>query len=800
MKRKKEDIVFHTDSARSIQEVSLDDIRDMLWAAIREKGDYFYVTEVYPSYLVYSDDKAAKHYKVSWSIIDGAVTLGKEIIEVESNWIEVNSKQAESDEGIDILMRLGEVLDKEGLAWDVTICQPGFTKNGWYIPDEALRDAEALFEGVDVNLYELPTAGATHVPTPLFDLKSLLVKNKVGWIDNVKHVAGLGLIGVLHFLDSAKWLGKNLLAAKQSGGDIYGLSYDCPVRAKQDIVDGKSVFKIGKFLAADSVDIVTRPAAGGKFNRAVASVPAPKKEANAMKKSLWDLIAKVRPVLLQGKVFDTISDQEVEALARMALENQGQEGGDDSKKEIAILRCEMELKDKLSASDLPPIAKERIQHTFAGTVFKVEDLDRAIAGEKDYLAKLNPQPQDVVIVPASGLYVGLSSYERACMAIDKLFGLTKDDMTTFFAMRRLDNQQVFADIRNVQDYADYDNVPTFNGIRDMYTFFTGDKEVSGRFIPSNIPKDVRSRMDITSATFSYLLGNTLNRRMVKDYLEANFSEKKLISIRKTVKDFRTQEAVMVGGFPDLEAVDPETADYNEIAGVTDEEASYTVAQKGNILTFTRKTILNDDISIVQRLVSRLGRAARRTHAKYIWNFFINNGTCSDGTSWFTSPHGNLGSAALSFANALTMYMALGKMTEKDSGERLGLLSDPSVKPTLVYPIDLIALGESIVNDDDYYTSNDLTTKTRNSLKGKIEGYCCPLLTDATDWGMLLPPEVIDMIEMGYLNGREEPEMFVADSPQGEQVFVADKIRYKIRHEYAGTVIDYRSGGKNVVAG
>jgi hypothetical protein len=61
--------------------------------------------------------------------------------------------------------------------------------------------------------------------------------------------------------------------------------------------------------------------------------------------------------------------------------------------------------------------------------------------------------------------------------------------------------------------------------------------------------------------------------------------------------------------------------------------------------------------------------------------------------------------------------------------------------------------------------------------------------------MIMPPNVGDVVEMGYLNGREEPEMFVADSPQSEQVFVADKIRNKIRHEYAGAVIDFRTGYK-----
>jgi hypothetical protein len=183
----------------------------------------------------------------------------------------------------------------------------------------------------------------------------------------------------------------------------------------------------------------------------------------------------------------------------------------------------------------------------------------------------------------------------------------------------------------------------------------------------------------------------------------------------------------------------------------------------------------------------------------VWAKFTGNATASDGVAWFhSSSHGNLGSSALSFSTAIAAYKALAKMTEKDSGKRIGLLDDPMVKPTLVFPIDLMETGEEIVNDDHYYTTNDLTDKTRNPLKGKIEGAQVSILTDANDWGMIMPPNVIDIVEMGYLNGRQEPEMFTADSPQSEQVFVADKIRYKIRHEYAGAVIDYRSGYKAVV--
>lgn len=816
------------DQRAAAAELSLDDIRDLLRQAVHARFDKTragegesgqvidvssFIEEVYPAFLIYSLE--SKFYKISWSILDGKVTLGETPVEVQNTWVEERAAMAETDEGMEMLMRLGEAQNPEGTAWDVTICEPGFTKNGWFIPDETLRTvADAgMFENVDVNLFELPT-GATHLPDPLFNLKSLLVKSKVGWIDGVKHVAGIGLTGILHFLDSAKWMGRNLLTAKEKGGSIYGLSYDCPVRAAKAVVDGKEVFKINKFLSADSVDIVTRPAAGGKFNRAVASVPA-QNEEDVMKKKMIDLIKQKRPDLLDGKDEAALTDQEVETLARMAMDPPKQDppkkDGDVidtknlvTKDEMAVFRCEQALDKKLADTTLglPQIAADRIRTQFSGRVFEAADLDRAIADEKEYLAKLTPNPDAILVVGAGVITGGLGSFERACMAADRMFGLKKDDMVNMANLKRLDNKPFFADVRNVQDYNDYDSVPAFGSIREMYTYFTGDAEVSGRFNRKALPSELRSAMDINSGTFSFVIGNSLGRRLVGIYKAMAYLEELLISIKKPVKDFRTQEAVLVGGFPDLSTVDPEAADYTEIAGVTDEESTYAIAQKGNIMTITRKMIVNDDISIIQRLIDGLGRAARRTHAKYVWNMFTANVNCSDGTAWFTGggAHLNLGAAALTHATALIAYKALASMTEKDSGERLGLLSDPSVKVNLVGPIDLMETIDKIASEDFYYTGNDLTTKVPNPLRGKVNAVTVPLLTDATDWGMLLPPGIIDMVEMGYLNGREEPELFVADMPQSEQIFVGDKIRHKIRHEYAGAVIDFRSGYKAVVAG
>ncbi len=61
------------------------------------------------------------------------------------------------------------------------------------------------------------------------------------------------------------------------------------------------------------------------------------------------------------------------------------------------------------------------------------------------------------------------------------------------------------------------------------------------------------------------------------------------------------------------------------------------------------------------------------------------------------------------------------------------------------------------------------------------------------------PRQIPTIEVGFLNGREEPELFVQDTPNVGSLFSNDQVIYKIRHIYSGAVMDFRGFYKAVVA-
>jgi cation transport regulator ChaB len=726
-------------------------------------------------------------------------------------WREMEAPAAQSAAALEMDFRAAQRGDASGLLWEAVLIQPGLTLTNFYFPEEVLEASAPRFKGADIFAFEIGDSAYHHVSEEMYGAKRYLVRQKVGSVEDTRFQAGVGIVGRIRLLDGARWLADSLSQGIKAGADVLGLSIDTRVKASIVEAEGQKVAYVREITDISSVDVVTRPAAGGRFLRAVAGLDNQPKEGKAMdREKLLSLIHELRPDLLQGKDRAKLTDDEVLVMARMAMTpdpdvqkraaqavTQDQMAEEIRKATQATEQraaCGRVLDATLAESQLPAVTAARIRKGFEGKVFEKAALDADIKAAKDEIAALAQMAQEPVWGDQRRIAGGLGSRDKIEMAADLLFGLVPKDVPAICAMARMEGRLV--PMRAAQDY---DGVPKLGGIRELYTLLTGDPDVSGVFNRAGLPAELRAAQEITSATFTFVVGNTMARRLVSDYMAADYGEDLLISVRKPVADFRQQEAVMVGYFPDLSQNDPELANWPEIQPVTDEESTYTVLQFGNILTITRRMIINDDISVVLRIVTRLGRAARRTHAKYVWNFFVANANCSDGTAWFTGPHGNLGAVALSHANAQTAYIALAQMTEKDSGERLNWLDDPSVRPTLVYPVALINLGNRIVNEADYFTGNDLTTKTPNPLHGKINGRQLSHLADPTDWGLLMPPTVADMVEMGYLQGRTEPEMFIADMPQSEQVFVADRIRHKIRHEYAGAVVDFRSGYKSVAA-
>ena len=159
-------------------------------------------------------------------------------------------------------------------------------------------------------------------------------------------------------------------------------------------------------------------------------------------------------------------------------------------------------------------------------------------------------------------------------------------------------------------------------------------------------------------------------------------------------------------------------------------------------------IKNDDVGAIQQIPIKLSRSSQRTLGKFVLDIFVDNDTIYDSIALFHASHGNLGSTALSGTTMAAGRLAMLKQTEAGSSDRLGI--GPR---DLLVPADLEETGVDLFRRN---TENDKTFTQSLALDVIPVWYW----TDANDWVLSADPDDIPGIEIGFLDGEEEPALFV----------------------------------------
>ncbi|MBI5550741.1 MAG: hypothetical protein HY911_04480 [Desulfobacterales bacterium] len=667
-----------------------------------------------------------------------------------------------------------------GYKWRVQVVEYGLGKDGrinW--PQAPLVAALPLYDGARV----FALAESQHQSGQKQFGKS--VREIVGWLKDPVDT-GTGIEADFYILKSAQWLRDALVDSHERGNPtLLGLSHDVTARATTKMVGGKKV-KEPVTITGVEVDVVYAPTNNGQFLRMAAAAADPNEETQ-MKEKLLAALQKARPDEFAKINQETVTEDELIALlAAAAVKDAGATdnaealtaavvaglkkvivigGQSDELRQVKLMAANMLLDRELLASKLPEVAQVKLRKRFADQVITAEQLTAAIKEEKEMIDALTGSGN---LTGAGGVRVVRDSQEKLQAACDRLFAVPVSD-----ALK--------------------DIVP-FKSLRAAYVEITGDTEVRGYAEPGQSQRLVAA---YGTATFAFVLGNTLYRRMVADYKEiGDYGVSRIVGPNiRNARDFRTMESVRIGYYGDLPDVATEQEAFPELAELSDEKIEYALNQKGGLITITRKMIINDDMRAVQKIISRLPRAARRTLAKRCWNKFIANANYKgDDVAVFHADHGNLGSTAYGITSALAAKTAMAQQTEPDSGERLML------RPvTVVYPSELFG----IVKNVNEFRPQAVTIDNGNSMfgffqpAGMIE---LPFMTDATDWMMFADPNECEILELAFLNGQQEPEMFVADQPAVGQMFTNDRIQYKMRHEYECEIADFRGAYKAVVVG
>jgi hypothetical protein len=463
--------------------------------------------------------------------------------------------------------------------------------------------------------------------------------------------------------------------------------------------------------------------------------------------------------MLEGREEDAVTSETQAGVAMGTLSDELEA----LRRERAALRAQV-LEAKLQASGLPAEAQAQVRRQLEGRAYTAAEVDEAIEGLRGLLARA-VAPRVVQGLGGPRVSGVRTTTERIQAAVDRLFGLPLPEHLS--------------------------DVPRLSGIREAYLLITGDYGFTGRYQWET--SVIREANEVTTTVLSDVLGVSMNKRLVADYrAQVRWWEPVVTTV--ALRDMKAQERLLLNDFASLATV-AENAAYGNLAW-GDGKESYTPSKRGALVSVTLETIINDDLRAVQRIPSKLARAATLTINEFVATLFTQNGgagpAMADGFTVFdaTNHQGNSRSEALSSAALQNSLVVMAKFTNS-AGKRLGLQGRYLlVPPDLEFTARVLTQSAQVPGS----ANNDA-----NVLRGVVEPVVVPQFADTNNWYLMADPAAIEGLELGFLNGREEPELLVQDSPTEGSVFTNDAITWKVRHVYGGVWLDYRAAVANLVA-
>lgn len=339
-------------------------------------------------------------------------------------------------------------------------------------------------------------------------------------------------------------------------------------------------------------------------------------------------------------------------------------------------------------------------------------------------------------------------------------------------------------------------------IQEFYNVQAAYKEITEdfRFQFNIIPRQVTAQEALVATDFPNLLGRSMNRRVVQDFRDMNFHENIFISHRGGTDNFAQQRAVNLLGYEDPPVIDPESEDYSEGGKPLEESASYPLRTVGGLMSVSEMVLRGDDFGGLRRMLLGRTRAHRRAFARFIWSFYTENATFQgDGVPWFAAGHGNLFTAALSPGAIQDAMTAIWEMVEPGSGEEIGGFGhDQGLGFKLIVGRNLWFTAKTI-NERPYVDANFTPNPVWRQFGENNERiFVSPMPADADNWGIVSDVGDREIIEVKFLDGREEPAIGLTSLEEARRFGLHDKIVYKIKWSYGGVLVDYRNAAKSLV--
>lgn len=308
------------------------------------------------------------------------------------------------------------------------------------------------------------------------------------------------------------------------------------------------------------------------------------------------------------------------------------------------------------------------------------------------------------------------------------------------------------------------------------SLLTLDGQKGFSFSPSETVKRA-----ISSTDYANLLNSVVERTIRRTY-EAITPEWQAIARQITAKDFREKTGIAVDGKVTFEEIS-EGGEYKHSLLLTDDSAKIKLKTYGRKIKITRQAIINDDLSVFDKLPQLIAYGAADFQAAKVWGLITGNAQTPDGVAMFHANHSNLAAGANKavVSEALLSLARTAMWRQKNPAGSLA----PVAPKFLIVPMEMMQTAEKIMQS--LVSSAQMDT---NTMKGKFEIMTSPYLTSAVEWYLAGDIARAEGLVYAYLEG--ESGLFI----DKETSFDDDSVTTKARLDFDCAVWDYKAWYKN----
>lgn len=301
--------------------------------------------------------------------------------------------------------------------------------------------------------------------------------------------------------------------------------------------------------------------------------------------------------------------------------------------------------------------------------------------------------------------------------------------------------------------------------------------------------DIRAEVGPSSYSIPGILSNVAHKYLIDAFNFTETSWRDIAAIRSVV-DFKAISSYSLSGDMQYQMVPPG----GELKHGTLGQTSYTNSAStfGVVFGIDRRDLVNDDLGAFTRLASRMGRGAGLKLNNLFWTTLLNDSTFFPTDKSNSNYDDGATDSVLTLAGLDNAYTIFTTQTDPD-GHILG--AKPQI---LLVPSALFATAKNLMSGMiTAAAQSTATVTTANVWQGMFNVVQSAYLQDSsilgsssTAWYLLASPQDIPVIEVCFLNGRQEPTV-----EMGSLDF--DRLGQAMRayHDFGVALQEYRGGVK-----